>query len=308
MRQRTIQRSIELVGIGLHKGVSVKMVLEPLPQNSGIIFRRNDLGVDIKLCPDNIIDTTLATVLGKDNAKVSTIEHLLSAIYAYGIDNLLIVLDNEEVPIMDGSAIGYCILLDEAGILLQDSPKKAIAIRRPIEIKDGEKFVRVEPNDQTIFDFTINFNHNSIKEQHYRFTYSTKAYKEEIARARTFGFLHEVNYLRSIGLAKGGNLSNCIVLDESGVLNKEGLRYKEEFVRHKILDAIGDMSILGMPLIGTYVSFAGSHKLNHFLTKKILAQSDAYEIMELPQDEFERELEATQLMDGQREFEYAKEL
>lgn len=291
MNQRTIKNSVELVGIGLHKGVSIKMILEPLGEDSGIVFFRSDLGVSIPLQPDNVIDTTLATVLGKDEAKVSTIEHLLSAIHAYGIDNLRVVLDNEEVPIMDGSAIGYCMLLDEAGIVEQSAKKRAIAIKKPIEINDGEKFVKVEPSNQTIFDFTINFKHQSIKEQHYRFVYSIQAYKEEIARARTFGFLQEVNYLRSIGLAKGGNLSNCIVLDESGILNKEGLRYKEEFVRHKILDAIGDMSILGMPLIGTYVSFAGSHKLNHFLTKKILSQSDAYEIVTLEDEVQEENLE-----------------
>lgn len=285
MQQRTIKKSVELVGIGLHKGVSVKMILEPLGEDCGIVFYRSDLGVSIPLCADNVVDTTLATVLGKDGAKVSTIEHLLSAIYAYGIDNIRIILDNEEVPIMDGSAIGYCMLLDEAGIETQKVAKKAAIIKKPIEVNDGEKFVRVEPSKETIFDFTINFNHNSIKTQHYKFTYSPQKYKDEIARARTFGFLQEVNYLRSIGLAKGGNLSNCIVLDESGILNKEGLRYKEEFVRHKILDAIGDMSVLGMPLLGTYVSFAGSHKLNHFLTKKILETSDAYEVVEAPQEQ-----------------------
>lgn len=289
MQQRTIKKPVELVGIGLHKGVSVKMILEPLGENCGIVFYRSDLGVSIPLHADNVIDTTLATVLGvldengKPQAKVSTIEHLLSAIYAYGIDNLRIVLDNEEVPIMDGSAIGYCMLLEEAGIALQDAPKKALVIKKAIEVRDGEKFVRVAPNDEMIFDFTINFEHNSIKTQSYKFHYSTQKYKDEIARARTFGFLQEVNYLRSIGLAKGGNLSNCIVLDESGILNKEGLRYKEEFVRHKILDAIGDMSVLGMPLVGTYVSFAGSHKLNHFLTQKILSQSEAYEVVEVAQ-------------------------
>lgn len=284
MKQRSIKKAVELVGIGLHKGVSVTMVLEPMGENSGIVFYRKDLGVSIPLHPDNIIDTTLATVLGKDNARVSTIEHLLSAIHAYGIDNLRIVLDNEEVPIMDGSSIGYCMLLEEAGIVTQEASKKAIAIKKSIEINDGEKFVKLEPSNECIFDFTIKFDHASIKEQHYHFTYSPQNYKDEIARARTFGFLHEVNYLRSIGLAKGGNLSNCIVLDESGILNKEGLRYNDEFVRHKILDAIGDMSVLGMPLIGTYVSFAGSHKLNHFLTKKLLSESNAYEIVEIPQE------------------------
>lgn len=279
MRQRTIAKSVEVIGIGLHKGVSVNMVLEPLNENSGIVFYRNDLDVSINLNPENVIDTNLATVIGKDNVRISTIEHLLSAIHAYGIDNLKIILNDEEVPIMDGSSIGYCMLLDEAGIKEQNSPKKIITIKKPIEIRDGEKFVKVEPSENTIFDFTIDFKHNSIKKQSYRFKYSLRAYKNEIARARTFGFLKEVNYLRSIGLAQGGNLTNCIVLDDNGVLNKEGLRYKEEFVRHKILDAIGDMSILGMPLIGTYISFAGSHKLNHLLTKKILSQSDSYEVV-----------------------------
>ena len=291
MNQRTIKNSVELVGIGLHKGISVKMILEPLGEDSGIVFFRSDLGQSIKLSVDNIIDTTLATVLGNGDAKISTIELLLSAIHAYGIDNLRIILDNEEVPIMDGSSIGYCMLLDEAGIVEQSAKKRAIVIKKPIEINDGDKFVKVEPSNKTIFDFTINFPHQAIKEQHYRFTYSIQAYKDEIARARTFGFLQEVNYLRSIGLAKGGNLSNCIVLDESGILNKEGLRYKEEFVRHKILDAIGDMSILGMPLIGTYISFAGSHKLNHFLTKKILSQSDTFEIVTLENEAQEENLE-----------------
>ena len=185
----------------------VKLELEPLSANSGIVFYRSDLGVSIPLCADNVIDTTLATVLGvgesNPEAKVSTIEHLLSAIYAYGIDNLRVVLDNEEVPIMDGSAIGYCMLLEEAGILTQDAPKKAMAIKKPIEVKDGEKFVRVEPSKDSIFDFTINFEHTAIKTQHYKFAYSPQNYKDEIARARTFGFLQEVNYLRSIGLGKG---------------------------------------------------------------------------------------------------------
>lgn len=291
MKQTTIKKRVEVVGIGLHKGVPVKMSLEPLPANSGIIFLRTDLGIEIALHPDNIIDTTMATVLGKDGARISTIEHLLSAVHAYGIDNLLISVNHEEIPIMDGSAIGYCTLLDEAGIAFLDAPKKALEIKKPIEIKDGEKFVRIEPSDQTVFDFRIKFDHPSIQEQSYRFRFSAKSYKEEIARARTFGFLSEVNYLRSIGLAKGGGIHNCIVLDENGILNKEGLRYPEEFARHKILDAIGDMAILGMPLLGTYVSFAGSHKLNHLLTKQILAQSDAYEIVTFPEEAYDFEME-----------------
>lgn len=299
MKQTTIKQHVEVVGIGLHKGVPVHMSLDPLPANSGIVFARTDKNVYIELKPENVVDTTMATVIGKADARISTIEHLLSAVYAYGIDNLLISVDNEEIPIMDGSAIGYCTLLDEAGIVELDAKKKAIEIKKPIEIKDGEKFVRIEPSAKTVFDFKILFNHPSIQQQSYRFEFSTQAYKEEIARARTFGFIQEVNYLRSQGLAKGGGLNNCIVLDENGILNKEGLRYNEEFVRHKILDAIGDMAILGVPLLGTYVSFAGSHKLNHLLTQQILAQSDAYELIELPEEEKNYE--------EQREYAYSKE-
>lgn len=291
MKQKSIKNKVEVLGIGLHKGVSVKMELEPLDINSGIVFYRKDLGVSIELKPENVLDTTMATVLGKGEARVSTIEHLLSAICAYGIDNIRICLDNEEVPIMDGSAISYCMLLEEAGIIEQSANKKAIAIKKPIEVLDDKKFVRLEPSQSTIFDFSIDFSHPSIRQQSYKFTFSTKAYKEEIARARTFGFLHEVNYLRSKGLAKGGDLSNCIVLDDSGILNKEGLRYKEEFVRHKILDAIGDMSLLGMPLLGTYVSFAGSHRLNHLLTKQLLDDEEAYEIIELSEGAREEALD-----------------
>lgn len=281
MKQKTIGKKVELVGIGLHKGVPVKMVLEPLAENSGIVFYRSDMGVSIELNPNNVIDTTMATVLAKDNARVSTIEHLLSAIHAHGIDNLKISLDNEEVPIMDGSAIGYCMLLEEAQIVRQDASKKAMRIKKPIEVRDGDKFVRIEPDERVVFDFRISFPHQAIKEQSYKFIFSTNAYIEEIACARTFGFLSEVNYLRSQGLAKGGDLSNCIVLDENGVMNKEGLRYKDEFVRHKILDAIGDMAVLGMPLIGSYIAFAGSHKLNHLLTQKILNEQGAYEVVSL---------------------------
>lgn len=291
MKQRTIAKKVDLIGIGLHKGVPVKMVLEPLEANSGIIFYRSDKGVSIPMKPENIVDTTMATVLGKDGVRISTIEHLLSAISAYGIDNLKISVDNEEIPIMDGSSIGYCMLLDEAGIAELDEVRKIIQIKKPIEIRDADKFVRVEPSNQTVFDFTIDFKHQAIKEQKYKFVFSKQAYKEEIARARTFGFLHEVNYLRSQGLAQGGNLSNCIVLDENGILNKEGLRYKEEFVRHKILDAIGDMAILGMPLMGSYVSFAGSHKLNSLLTQKILSDSNAYEIIALEDQNTEKMFE-----------------
>ena len=283
MNEQTLSKPIELVGIGLHKGVPVKMRLEPLEEGSGIHFYRSDVGVNIPLKPENVVDTTMATVIAKDGFKVSTIEHLLSAIHAYGIDNLIIVLDNEEVPIIDGSSIGYCMLIEEAGIQQQQAPKKVLKIKSPIEIKEGDKFVRLEPSEQCIFDFSIHFPHPAIGTQKYKFTFSTRNYKEEIARARTFGFLSEVQYLRSQGLALGGSLDNAIVLDDTIILKKEGWCNKNYFVRHKILDAIGDMYLLGIPLLGAYVSYAGSHKLNHLLTKKIFEESQAYEIVQSSQ-------------------------
>lgn len=284
MKEMTIKKAVSMSGIGLHKGLGVNMTLEPQSEGRGISFFRSDLNINIPLNPNNIVDTTLATVLGlpdNPNARVSTIEHLLSAVHAYNIDNLRIVLDGEEVPIMDGSSITHCILLDEAGVITQNAFKKIMVIKKPLEVRDGDKFVRIEPHTSSIFDFKINFNHPAIRSQHYLFTYSLSAYKNEISRARTFGFLKEVNHLRALGLAKGGSLDNCIVLDDDGVVNKGGLRYENEFVRHKILDAIGDMSIIGMPIVGAYISFAGSHKLNHLLTKEILSHQDSYEIIEV---------------------------
>lgn len=297
MKQRTIKNKVELTGIGLHKGVPVKLELEPLEANSGIVFYRSDLGVSIPLKPESIIDTTMATVIGKGEAKISTIEHLMSAIYAYGIDNLKINVDNEEIPIMDGSSIAWCMLLDEAGIREFSEARELVMIKKPLEVRDGDKFVRLEPSEKTIFDFAIDFKHPAIGKQQYKFAFSRKNYREEIARARTFGFLQEVNYLRSIGLGKGGNLNNCIVLDESGIMNKGGLRYSEEFVRHKILDAIGDMAILGIPLLGSYVSFAGSHKLNSMLTQKLLSDESAYEIITSTQNEKAIEFEKALALD-----------
>ncbi|MDX9742772.1 MAG: UDP-3-O-acyl-N-acetylglucosamine deacetylase, partial [Arcobacteraceae bacterium] len=257
MKQRTIKKSVEIVGIGLHKGVPVKMILEPLEADMGIIFYRTDEGVTIPLNPTNVVDTKMATVIGKNGVVISTIEHLLSAIYAYGIDNLRIVLDNDEIPILDGSSSGYCMLIDEVGIKELDEPKKAIRVMKEVSVEVGNKIVKLKPSNHIIYDFSINFDHPVIGEQHFRFDYSIEDYKENISRARTFGFLHEVQYLRSVGLALGGSLENAIVLDDQKILNPDGLRYDDEFVRHKILDAIGDMSLLGYTMIGEYQAIAG---------------------------------------------------
>ncbi len=280
MKQTTIESPAELVGIGLHKGSPVRLRIEPLGPDSGIVFYRSDAGVSIELKPENVVDTQMATVIGKDGVFISTIEHLLSAVYAYGIDNLRIIVDADEVPVMDGSSASFCLLLDEAGIVEQDAPKRLLRIKKEVVVKEGDKYVKLMPANDLRYRFTIRFKHPVIAEQHFDLTFSRETYREEIARARTFGFLHEVQYLRSKGLALGGSLENAVVLDDKKVLNPEGLRYPDEFVRHKILDAIGDMSLLGVNFVGEYEAFAGSHDLNHRLTLALFKDPANYEIVE----------------------------
>jgi UDP-3-O-[3-hydroxymyristoyl] N-acetylglucosamine deacetylase len=279
MNQRTIRKSVEVVGIGLHKGEPIKLRLEPLSENSGIVFYREDLALTIPLSPNSVIDTQMATVIGNDKGYISTIEHFLSAIYAYGIDNLRVVLNGNEMPIMDGSASSFCLLLDEAGIKEQFSPKQIIRIKKAVEVREGQKFVRLEPSNKASFNFEIDFNHPAIGRETQSYTFGRKSFIEEIARARTFGFARDIQYLQSMNLALGASLNNAIGLDDEKVLNPEGLRFSNEFVRHKILDAMGDMMVMGHVVLGKYSAFAGSHKLNHELTKKVLADSKNYEII-----------------------------
>ncbi len=252
-----------------------------MESNSGIVFYRSDVGMSIKASPQNVVNTQMATVIGNSEHYISTIEHLLSAVYSYGIDNIRIVVNGAEVPVMDGSSASFCMLLDEAGKRVLGDDKKFLIIKREVGVTDGKKFAKVTPSLKPSYDFTIDFNHPVISKQEYRFEYSKKSFIEEISRARTFGFLKDVQYLRSRGLALGGSLENAVVLDDHKILNPEGLRYKDEFVRHKILDAIGDLSLLGAVVIGNYKSFAGSHSLNHKLTKEILSDPKNYEIKTL---------------------------
>lgn len=281
MMQTTIGSSVELIGIGLHKGSPVRLRLEPLGANSGIVFYRSDVGVSIPLIPSNVVDTKMATVIGKEGVTISTIEHMLSAVYAYGIDNLRIIVDADEIPVMDGSSMSFCMLLDEAGVVQLDIPKKILRIKKEVAVREGDKYVKLSPANDLSYDFTIKFAHPVIDRQSYVLKFTKENYKNEIARARTFGFVHEVQYLRSIGLALGGSLENAVVLDEKKVLNPEGLRFGDEFVRHKILDAIGDMSLIGMNFIGNYEAFAGSHDLNHKLTLELLKDPANYEVVEV---------------------------
>ena len=279
MQQRTIKKSVEVIGIGLHKGEPIKLRLEPLGADAGIVFYREDLALNIPLSPSSVIDTRMATVIGSEKGFISTIEHFLSAVYAYGIDNMRVIVDGNEMPIMDGSSISFCLLLDEAGIEELDAPKKIICVKEPVEIKDGEKFVRLLPSDSATFDFRIKFDHPVIGEQSEKFEFSTHNFVEEIARARTFGFAKDIQYLQSQNLALGATLQNAIGLDDHKVLNPEGLRFDNEFARHKILDAMGDMMVSGHNILAKYESFAGSHDLNYQLTSKLLSESKNYELV-----------------------------
>ena len=285
MRQTTVSKKVEGVGIGLHKGEPIKITLEPLEANNGIVFFRSDVGMSVKAAPENVVNTNNATVIGDGQNYISTIEHLLSAVYSYGIDNVLITLDSAEVPIMDGSGASFCMMLDEAGLRELDVNKSVLIIKREIEVTDGEKFARVKPSKKPSYNFTIDFPHPIIGKQEYKIEFSKKAYIEEVSRARTFGFLKDVQYLRSRGLALGGSLENAIVLDDKKILNPEGLRFSKEFVKHKILDAIGDLALLGAPVVADYESFAGSHNLNHLLTKEILKDPKNYEIKDFSSEE-----------------------
>lgn len=279
MQQRTLKKAVEVIGIGLHKGEPIRLRLEPLDVDAGIVFYREDLAMNIPLSPSSVIDTRMATVIGNEKGFISTIEHFLSAVYAYGIDNMRVTVDGNEMPIMDGSSISFCLLLDEAGIEEQNAPKKVIRVKRPIEVQDGDKFVRLLPHDSAAFDFRIKFDHPVIGEQEESFDFSTKNFIEEIARARTFGFAKDIQYLQSQNLAMGATLQNAIGLDDHKVLNPEGLRFDNEFARHKILDAMGDMMVSGHNILAKYESFAGSHNLNYQLTTKLLSDSKNYDLV-----------------------------
>ncbi len=281
MKQTTISKKVEGVGIGLHKGEPIKLILEPLEANMGIVFYRSDLGSSFKAEPKNVINTQMATVIGNEKGSVSTIEHLLSAINSYGIDNIRIVLDANEVPVMDGSAISFCMMLDEAGVIELEADKKVIVVKKEVEVRDGDKYVKVTPSKNPKFNYTIKFENPIIGKQSYTFEFSKENFLNEIARARTFGFLKDVQKLNSMGLALGGSLDNAVVIDDSRILNPEGLRFENEFVRHKILDAIGDISLLGAPMVGDYEAYAGSHDLNHKLTVALLSDEKNYEMVTL---------------------------
>ena len=281
MKQRTLKDSIRATGIGLHSGAKVYMALRPAPANTGIVFRRLDLAepVDIPARALNVTETNLGTTLEYAEGKVATVEHLLSALAGLGIDNLFVDLTAAEVPIMDGSAAPFVFLLQSAGIEEQNSPKRFIRILKPVEVEEGDKWARLAPYDGFRVNFEIVFDHPVLRKhrQQASLDFSTTSFLKEISRARTFGFLKDVESLRAGDRALGGSLDNSIVMDEYRVLNEDGLRFRDEFVRHKVLDAVGDLYLLGSCLIGEFTGFKSGHRLNNLLLRALLEQPECYE-------------------------------
>jgi UDP-3-O-[3-hydroxymyristoyl] N-acetylglucosamine deacetylase len=276
--QRTLRRQISCAGIGLHSGNKVTLTLRPAPADTGIRFFRTDVGVEIPATVQHVSSLQYATVLGRKGATVETVEHLLAALVASGIDNVVVELDQNEVPIMDGSAAPFLYLVQEAGVKRLSSTRRHLKILRPVQITDGDKRIAVYPSDHFKVSYTISFDHPLLRHQSRTERITEQSFAESIAAARTFGFLKEVEWMRQNGLALGGSLENAIVIGDAGVLNP--LRFEDEFVRHKILDAIGDLALLGYPLIGHVVAHRAGHALHTALVTELLEQRDAWMLVD----------------------------
>ncbi|RUM93832.1 MAG: UDP-3-O-[3-hydroxymyristoyl] N-acetylglucosamine deacetylase [Thiothrix sp.] len=281
IKQRTLKNSIKATGVGLHTGEKIVLNLRPAPVNTGVVFRRTDLTppVSIKATAENVGDTALSTSLTEGDVRISTVEHLLSAIAGIGIDNLYVDVNGPEVPIMDGSAAPFVFLIQSGGIDEQSVPKQFIRIRKQVEVRDGDKWARFEPFDGFRVGFCIDFDHPAFppENQIAELDFSTTSFVKEVSRARTFGFMRDIEMLRGRKLAQGVSLDNAIGLDDYRVLNEDGLRYEDEFVKHKILDAIGDLYLLGHSLIGAFRGFKSGHALNNQLLRTLLADESAWE-------------------------------
>lgn len=288
IRQRTLKTTIRATGVGLHSGQKVYLTLRPAPIDSGIVFRRTDLKpiVDIPAHALQVNETTLSTTLVKEHAKVDTVEHLLSAMAGLGIDNAIVELSAQEVPIMDGSSGPFVFLLQSAGIEEQEAAKRFIRIKRRVEVRDGDKLAAFVPYDGFKVSFEIDFDHPVFQDsvQVASLDFSSTSYVKEVSRARTFGFTKDLEYMRSKNLALGGSVKNAIVVDDYRVLNEDGLRYDDEFVKHKILDAVGDLYLLGHSLIGEFIGHKSGHGLNNQLLRELLQQEDAWEFVEFPEE------------------------
>lgn len=288
IKQRTLKNEIRATGVGLHTGQKVYLTLRPAPVDAGIIFRRVDLNppVEIKAKAENVGDTTLSTTLVAGDVRISTVEHLLSAMAGLGIDNAIVEVSADEVPIMDGSAGPFVFLIQSAGIQEQNAAKKFIRIKKKVTVTDGDKQATFLPFDGFKVSFAIDFDHPVFKGRKLDATvdFSSTSFVKEVSRARTFGFMHEIEYLRSKGLAKGGSVDNAIVVDKYRILNEDGLRYEDEFVKHKVLDAIGDLYLLGTSLIGEFRAYKSGHGLNNKSLRELIKQTDAWELVTFEDD------------------------
>lgn len=283
IKQRTLKNEIRATGVGLHTGKKVYLTLRPAAIDAGIVFRRVDLNpaVEIQAKAENVGDTTLSTTLVQGDVRVSTVEHLMSAMAGLGIDNAIVEVSADEVPIMDGSAGPFVFLIQSAGIQEQHAPKRFIRIKKELTIRDGDKSATFRPFNGFKVAFTIDFDHPVFKDRSLSAAvdFSSTSFVKEVSRARTFGFMHEIEYLRSKGLAKGGSVNNAIVIDKYRVLNEDGLRYEDEFVKHKVLDAIGDLYLLGYSLIGEFDAYKSGHGLNNKSILELMKQEDAWEMV-----------------------------
>lgn len=279
--QRTLRRPVSCEGVGLHSGAKVTLQMLPAPADHGIVFVRTDLPgkPTISATADNVVDTALATTLGANGIRVGTVEHLLAALAGLGIDNVRIEVSGPEVPIMDGSAAPFAALIAQSGFRDLSAAKSFVVIRKTVTVREGDKFATLAPSNRLKVDCTIDFRHPLISDQSYSIEFSDRTFSKEVARARTFGFLRDVEQLQKMGLAKGGSLDNAIVVDDFSILNPEGLRFPDEFVRHKLLDAMGDISLLGKPVLGHLIVFKSGHALNHKLVKQVLSDASNYEVV-----------------------------
>jgi len=289
VKQRTLKQIARAVGIGLHSGTKVQLALRPAAADTGVVFRRIDVDppVDIPLMPENVVDTRMATTIGRGDVRVATIEHLMSALAGLGIDNCYVDVDAPEIPIMDGSAASFVFLIQAAGISEQAASKKFARVVKSIEFRDGDAWARLEPYFGFKLKFSIAFNHPAIDatEQMVEVDFARDSYIKEVSRARTFGFVNDVEALRKAGLAIGGSFENAIVMDEYRVLNADGLRAGDEIAKHKMLDAIGDLAVLGHPLIGSYVAHKSGHAINNKLLRALTADKAAFELVTFEDEE-----------------------
>jgi UDP-3-O-[3-hydroxymyristoyl] N-acetylglucosamine deacetylase len=289
IKQRTLKNVVRATGIGLHTGKKISLTLKPAPADSGIVFRRVDLDppVEIRARQENVGDTVLSTTLASGDVRISTVEHLLSAFAGLGIDNAIVELDAAEVPIMDGSAGPFVFLLQSAGIAEQNAPKRFIRVKRSVQVEDKDKWARFDPFEGFKVSFRIDFDHPAFSGDTKQATidFSTTSFVKEVSRARTFGFLRDYERLREMNLVLGGNLSNAVVVDENRILNEDGLRYEDEFVKHKVLDAIGDLYLLGYSLIGAFSGYKSGHGLNNRLLRALMADPEAWELVTYEDEE-----------------------